>query len=88
VVAGGVVGGGYDSQFKKHEGAQVVPVTFLAVKQVGLPGVAGMQVEPHDEALTAAELERRMMEAAAELQFEKAALLRDRLRKILAKSGG
>jgi excinuclease UvrABC nuclease subunit len=29
-----------------------------------------------------------MMEAAAELQFEKAALLRDRLRKILAKSGG
>jgi len=46
------------------------------------------EVEPHDEALTAAELERRMMEAAADLQFEKAALLRDRLRKILAKSGG
>ena len=47
-----------------------------------------IEVEPHEEALTAAELERRMMEAAAELQFEKAALLRDRLRKILAKSGG
>lgn len=46
------------------------------------------EVEPHDESLTAAELERRMMEAAAELQFEKAAHLRDRLRKILAKSGG
>jgi excinuclease ABC subunit B len=46
------------------------------------------EVEPHDETLTAAELERRMMEAAAELQFEKAALLRDRLRKFLAKSGG
>lgn len=46
------------------------------------------ELEPHDEALTAAELEGRMMEAAAELQFEKAALLRDRLRKILAKSGG
>lgn len=46
------------------------------------------EVEPHEETLTAAELERRMMEAAAELQFEKAALLRDRLRKILAKSGG
>ncbi|MFO7625833.1 MAG: excinuclease ABC subunit UvrB [Candidatus Fermentibacteraceae bacterium] len=46
------------------------------------------EVKPHDEALTAAELERRMMEAASELQFEKAALLRDRLRKILAKSGG
>jgi excinuclease ABC subunit B len=46
------------------------------------------EVEPHDETLTAAELERRMMEAAAELQFEKAAFLRDRLRKFLAKSGG
>lgn len=47
-----------------------------------------IEVEPHDEALTAAELERRMMEAAAELHFEKAALLRDRLRRILGKSGG
>jgi excinuclease ABC subunit B len=39
--------------------------------------------ETEEDGLTAAELERRMMEAAAELEFEKAALLRDRLRKIL-----
>ena len=44
--------------------------------------------EPEEETLTAAELERRMMEAAAELEFEKAALLRDRLRKILGVGRG
>ncbi len=44
--------------------------------------------EPEEETLTAAELERRMMEAAAELDFEKAALLRDRLRKILGVGRG
>ncbi len=46
------------------------------------------EVEPGEDSLTAAELERRMMEAAAELQFEKAALYRDRLRRILEKGRG
>ncbi len=67
---------------------EILRTTGIADMIRGVEPGKSTELEPHDEALTAAELEGRMMEAAAELQFEKAALLRDRLRKVLAKSGG
>jgi len=67
---------------------EILRTTGIADMIRGVEPGKSEELEPHDEALTASELEGRMMEAAAELQFEKAALLRDRLRKVLAKSGG
>lgn len=55
--------------------------------RAGEPGRAA-EVQQVEEGLTAAELERMMMEAASELKFEKAALLRDRLRKVLGERRG
>ncbi len=55
--------------------------------RAGEPGRAA-EVQQVEEGLTVAELERMMMEAASELKFEKAALLRDRLRKVLGERRG
>lgn len=55
--------------------------------RAGEPGRAA-KVQQVEEGLTVAELERMMMEAASELKFEKAALLRDRLRKVLGERRG
>ncbi len=62
---------------------EILRTTGIA-DMIGSGGSGSAEVkEAGMETLTAEELERRMMEAAAELEFEKAALLRDRLRKVL-----